>query len=186
MSLTFKYGTMESSKSLLLISQAYNFKQKGKSVIAIKPSLDTRSANIYSRAGLHMIADIVLRPDDNIKLDVIPDLILCDECNFLSANQVDQLRHLALSTHVVCYGLKTDSTLHLFPGSKRLLELADVIEEIKMSCSECSNKSSVNARFRLDSDNNKIIIVDGPQIMVGGCDSYFPLCFSCWSKNKIV
>ena len=193
--LYFYYGPMGSSKTLRLLSTAYDFEEKGIQIMVLKPSLDTRDGKgiIRSRAGLS-------RPCLTIDKDV--DLykaiksysnalaaqfeslrwVIIDECQFLTEEQVDQLSDVVdfLDINVMCYGLRTDFKSRLFPASKRLFELADDIEEVKSTCERGKNKTSINARF----DKNGDIIVDGDQIMVGGDESYRAICRKCW-KDKV-
>lgn len=193
--LYFYYGPMGSSKTLRLLSTAYDFEEKGIQIMVLKPSLDTRDGKgvIRSRAGLS-------RPCLTIDKDV--DLykairsyynalaaqfeslkwVIIDECQFLTEEQVDQLSDVVdfLNVNVMCYGLRTDFKSRLFPASKRLFELADDIEEIKSTCECGENKTSINARFDKDGE----IIIDGDQIMVGGDESYRAICRKCW-KNKV-
>ena len=193
--LYFYYGPMGSSKTLRLLSTAYDFEEKGIQIMVLKPSLDTRDGKgiIRSRAGLS-------RPCLTIDKDV--DLykaiksysnalaaqfeslrwVIIDECQFLTEEQVDQLSDVVdfLDINVICYGLRTDFKSRLFPASKRLFELADDIEEVKSTCECGKNKTSINARF----DKNGDIIVDGDQIMVGGDESYRAICRKCW-KDKV-
>ena len=193
--LYFYYGPMGSSKTLRLLSTAYDFEEKGIQIMVLKPSLDTRDGKgiIRSRAGLS-------RPCLSIDKDV--DLykaiksysnalaaqfeslrwVIIDECQFLTEEQVDQLSDVVdfLDINVMCYGLRTDFKSRLFPASKRLFELADDIEEVKSTCECGKNKTSINARF----DKNGDIIVDGDQIMVGGDESYRAICRKCW-KDKV-
>ena len=193
--LYFYYGPMGSSKTLRLLTTAYDFEEKGIQIMVLKPSLDTRDGKgiIRSRAGLS-------RPCLTIDKDV--DLykaiksysnalaaqfeslrwVIIDECQFLTEEQVDQLSDVVdfLDINVMCYGLRTDFKSRLFPASKRLFELADDIEEVKSTCECGKNKTSINARF----DKNGDIIVDGDQIMVGGDESYRAICRKCW-KDKV-
>ena len=106
--------------------------------------------------------------------------ILVDESQFLTEQQVEELAAIAdnYGINVICYGLRTDFKTQLFPGSKRLFELADSIEEIKSSC-YCNSKTSINARI----DKNKKIVTDGEQIEVGGDDKYVSLCRKCYFEK---
>jgi thymidine kinase len=105
-----------------------------------------------------------------------PCWVLVDEAQFLSAKQVEQLGLVVdnLNINVMCYGLRTDFLSRMFEGSKRLMELADEIDEIKTSCS-CGRKAIVNARF-----HNGEITTEGEQIMIGGNETYVPLCRKCY------
>jgi thymidine kinase len=186
--LYFRYGTMNSSKTTLLLTTAHNYTSLERRAVIIKPSVDTRSGptSVASRCGLSRPADVVVGPDDTL---AIPDVesvacILIDEAQFLSPEQVDQLRQLTRYAPVIAYGLRTDSQVRLFPGSRRLFEVADSIEEVKMICSECTKKSTVNARYCLGEDGTKQIVYDAEQIAIGGEDMYYALCFSCWDKAR--
>ena len=104
------------------------------------------------------------------------DVIIVDECQFLVPEQIDQLRSI-VNDHgvpVLCFGLRTDFQTKLFPGSRRLMELADVIEEIKTMC-DCGAKATVNARI-----NDGYIVTEGAQVVLGGNDSYIAMCHRCY------
>lgn len=193
--LIYYYGSMASSKTLRLLSTAYNFEEKGVQIMVLKPSLDTRDGDniIRSRAGLERKCVMVDKGIDlynavktysNFLSTQFEQLkwVIIDECQFLTEKQVDELSDVVdnLGINVMCYGLRTDFRSKLFQGSKRLFEIADTIEEIKSTC-ECGNrKTSINARF----DENGEIITDGNQVMIGGNETYTALCRKCW-KDKI-
>jgi thymidine kinase len=175
---------MNSSKTANLIMTAHNYKSLNKKVILIKPSIDILSEQINSRAIGDIEVDIVLEPD--VIINDIPNDISCilvDEAQFLSENNVDNLRKLSLKVPVICYGLRTDYRTKLFPGSKRLMELADSIEEIKTVCVECINrKAIINAKFSIV-DNLKTIIYDGEDTPdLGREEKYQAMCWKCWNK----
>ena len=106
--------------------------------------------------------------------------ILVDESQFLTGYQVEQLRAIVdnFDINVMCYGLRTDFQTHLFEGSKRLFELADDIDEMKISCT-CENKAIFNARF----NEFGVIVTDGEQVLIGGEDKYKPICSKCYRKE---
>jgi thymidine kinase len=176
--LYFRYGTMDSAKSLNLLAVAHNYKKQGKRVLLMKPRLDTRfGANVISsRAGLEAEADLqiesdtVLDPRDFAGLDCI----LVDEAQFVPPSVIDDLRRITVDpgVPVICYGLRTDFKTKLFPGSQRLMELADAMEEVKVTCQYCSKKAICNLRFVNGSPT-----VDGPQIQLGADESYAPVCW---------
>lgn len=193
--LFYLYGSMASSKSLRLLSTAYNFEENNVQIMTLKPSLDTRDGEgvIRSRAGLErkciMIDQDVnlykaIKAYRNVLASQFETLkwVIIDECQFLTEEQVDQLSDVVdfLDINVMCFGLRTDFQSKLFPGSKRLFELADDIEEIKSTCGCGDRKTSINARF----DENGDIVTEGAQVMVGGNDKYTAICRKCW-KNKI-
>ena len=184
--LYFRYGTMNSSKTANLLMVAHNYKSQNKKVFCIKPVIDIRfgQQTIASRALPEMItADLILLPDvDEINVPIGTDCVLVDEAQFLSDVNVDALRLLSNTVPVICYGLRTDYKSHLFPGSKRLFELADTIEEIKTVCVNCTKKAIINSKFYTQ-NNKKIIIREGNDLPdLGKEDKYMPLCWFCWTN----
>lgn len=193
--LFFYFGSMASAKSLRLLTTAYNFEEKGVQIMVLKPALDTRDGEgvIRSRAGLERKCIMVdkdvnlykaIKAYKNVLASQLETLkwVIIDECQFLTEEQVDQLSDAVdfLDVNVMCFGLRTDFQSHLFPGSKRLFELADDIEEIKSTCECGERKTSINARF----DENGEIIIEGSQVEIGGNDKYRAICRKCW-KDKV-
>ena len=193
--LFYLFGSMASAKSLRLLTTAYNFEEKGIQIMVLKPALDTRDGEgiIRSRAGFERKCVMIdkeinlykaIKAYRNVLSAQLEQLkwVIIDECQFLTEEQVDQLSDVVdfLDVNVMCFGLRTDFQSHLFPGSKRLFELADDIEEIKSSCECGERKTSINARF----DENGEIITEGSQVEIGGNDKYRAICRKCW-KNKI-
>lgn len=184
--LYFKYGAMGSSKSAQALITQFNYEELGMSVWLIKPSVDTRDGAdiIKSRIGLARSARVIT-PEQNIveEYTKLPkhDVIIADEAQFFTPEQIDQLRSLVDDENlpVLCFGLRTDFQTHFFPGARRLMELADSITEIKTVCS-CGRKATVNARI----DASGRIITEGDQVFLGGNDSYIAMCHKCW-KDKI-
>ena len=184
--LYFKYGAMGSSKSAQALITKFNYEEKGMRVWLIKPSIDTRDGAdiIRSRIGLEAHANIIL-PEDNIvekyRLAESYDVIIADESQFFTPEQIDQLRELVEEENlpVLCFGLRTDFLTNFFPGARRLMELADSLTEIKTVCS-CGRKATVNAR--IDARGN--VVTEGSQVFLGGNDSYIAMCHKCW-KDKI-
>lgn len=184
--LYFKYGTMGSSKSAQALMTKFNYEEKGRCVWLIKPYTDNRGAVtgvVQSRIGISAKAEVISRTDDLYSNFIIglhkdTDVIIADECQFFAPEQIDQLRRI-VDEHdipVLCFGLRTDFQTKLFPGSRRLLEIADSITEIKTICS-CGKKATVNARL----DANGKIITKGDQVFIGGNESYEAMCHKCWS-----
>jgi len=186
---------MASAKSLRLLTTAYNFEEKGVQIMVLKPALDTRDGEgvIRSRAGLERKCIMVdkdvnlykaIKAYKNVLASQLETLkwVIIDECQFLTEEQVDQLSDAVdfLDVNVMCFGLRTDFQSHLFPGSKRLFELADDIEEIKSTCECGERKTSINARF----DESGEIIIEGSQVEIGGNDKYRAICRKCW-KDKV-
>ena len=191
--LYFNYATMNSGKSLQLMSIAHNMDERHIQTFTIKPSIDTRDGEnkIYSRIGISRDCRMFSPEDDlfyliseenggRISCNSYLEWIFVDEAQFLTEEQVDQLSDVVdyLGINVMCYGLRTDFKSRLFPGSKRLFELADTIEEIKSTC-ECGNKTIINAR--VDKDGN--VLKNGPQTLVGGDDRYISICRKCWKRS---
>ena len=182
--LYFKYGAMGSSKSAQALITQFNYEELGMTVWLIKPSVDDRDgANIIrSRIGLQREAQVI-RPDEDIA-DTFArtghaDVIIADEAQFFSPEQIDQLRTLVDERNmpVICFGLRTDFLTHLFPGSRRLFEVADSLTEIKTVCA-CGHKATVNARIA-----GGRIVTEGEQVFLGGNESYVAMCYKCWQEK---
>ena len=185
--LYFKYGAMGSSKTAQALITRYNYEENDLRVWLIKPSADSRDgeAVIRSRIGLEGVAQI-LSPEADV-LEIFRteqlgqcDVIIVDECQFLTEAQIDQLRAIVdeHNVPVMCFGLRTDFQCHLFAGSRRLMEVADTIQEIKTIC-DCGAKATVNAR--IDSEGH--IVTQGEQLFLGGNDSYIAMCHKCWVRG---
>lgn len=186
--LYFRYGAMGSSKTANALMVRYNYIERGKTVLMLKPRTDTRDGEniIKSRIGLQceceIIDDYIIKESyivTNKAVDV--DVVIVDEAQFLSNHQVDWLSNLVDFNHipVICYGLRTDFQGKLFEGSKRLLEVADKIEEIKTIC-WCGRKATFNARLV-----NGQITTDGETIQLGGNESYISLCRRHYKLKQI-
>jgi thymidine kinase len=181
--LYFRYGTMDSAKSMNLLAVAHNYRKQGKRVLLAKPRLDSRFGNhkISSRSGLEADADLLI--DDETVLDPRDfaqlDCVLVDEAQFLPPVVIDDLRRITVDpgVPVICYGLRTDFRTRLFPGAQRLLELADRIEEVKVTCQYCAKKAICNLRFV-----NGTPTVRGPQIQLGADEQYAPVCWSHYDE----
>ena len=183
----FKYGAMGSSKTAQALITKYNYEENDLNVWLIKPSADTRDgANILrSRIGLEAQVDIVTPGTDLVSLYEQTkagkcDVIIVDECQFMGAAQIDQLRFIVneYNVPVMCFGLRTDFQCRLFEGSRRLMEVADTIQEIKTIC-DCGAKATVNARI----DGKGYIVTEGAQVVLGGNDSYIAMCHKCWVRG---
>lgn len=197
--LIFNYGTMNSSKSANLLMTSHTMRKQGKHVILMKPSADIRGGAdmITSRVGLESVVDIVLLPDNSPIDNSFPsgvDIVLIDEAQFLSVENVERIRTLAstLRIPIICYGLLTDYRSKLFPGSQRLVELADSLKEITYDVSpyvgDCcccgENKAIVNSKFMHSDDGGIVVIKKGSSIPdIGAEEKYRPMCWSCWTKN---
>jgi thymidine kinase len=181
--LYFRYGAVGSAKTLNLLAVAHNYKQQNKKTILIKPSLDDRfgKEQIKSRAGLEAKADILVDANTRLLDHDYSDTqcILVDEAQFLPANVIDDLRIISIKyqTPVLCYGLRTDFRSKLFEGAKRLMELADSIEEVKSTCFYCNRKGIMNLKYC-----DGVPTVDGPSVELGSEEKYHPACYPCYDK----
>ena len=183
--LYFKYGAMGSSKTAQALITRFNYLEQGMSVWLIKPSTDTRDGAdiIRSRIGLSCAAQVITPEQDIVAAYSAAgahDVIIADEAQFFTPEQIDQLRELVdrEDLPVLCFGLRTDFRTCFFPGARRLMELADSITEIKTVCA-CGSKATVNARI----DAEGRIVTEGSQILLGGNDSYVAMCHRCWKKK---
>jgi thymidine kinase len=179
--LYFRYGTVGSAKTLNLLAVCHNYRQQGKEVFLIKPELDTRFGRekVRSRAGLEMDADLLVQKESVIAKDLVEGVscVLVDEAQFLSAAIIDQLREITREMDIpaICYGLRTDFKSHLFEGSRRLMEVADSIEEVKSTCYFCNRKSIFNLKHV-----DGVAVKEGPSIQLGAEELYFPVCHRCY------
>ncbi len=185
--LYFKYGAMGSSKTAQALITKYNYEENDMKVWLIKPSADTRdgASTIRSRIGLAAQCEIIT-PEADIHARFLGSqvrrchVIIADEAQFFTEKQIDQLRSIVDQQNipVICFGLRTDFQTRLFPGSRRLMEVADCIEEIKTMC-DCGAKATVNARI-----SDGYIVTEGAQVVLGGNDCYIAMCHRCY-KNGI-
>jgi len=181
--LYFKYGAMGSSKTAQALITKFNYEERGMRVWLIKPSTDSRDGEnmIRSRMGLASEVRVISKSDDICEVFISEakssNVIIADECQFFTKEQIDQLRKITdeFDVPVLCFGLRTDFLTRLFPGSHRLFEVADSITEIKTMC-ECGRKATVNARI----DKNGNIVTEGRQVFLGGNDRYIAMCHKCW------
>ena len=184
--LYFKYGAMGSSKTAQALITKYNYEENDLNVWLIKPSADTRDGaqRLRSRIGLEAQVEAIA-PSVDIYARFLGsharrcDVIIVDECQFMTEKQIDQLRTIVDEHNipVMCFGLRTDFQTRLFPGSRRLMEVADTIQEIKTIC-DCGAKATVNARI-----NDGYIVTEGAQVVLGGNDCYIAMCHKCYVKG---
>ena len=185
--LYFKYGAMGSSKTAQALITKYNYEENDLNVWLIKPSADIRDGAqiLRSRIGLESVVEVI-PPEADIYARFLGgkarlcDVIIVDECQFLTEKQIDQLRSIVDEHNipVMCFGLRTDFQTKLFPGSRRLMEVADTIQEIKTIC-DCGAKATVNARI----DGTGHIVTEGAQVVLGGNDSYIAMCHKCYVRG---
>ncbi len=184
--LYFKYGAMGSSKTAQALITKYNYEENDLNVWLIKPSADTRDGawSLRSRIGLEAEVDVIA-PETDVYAKYLGsrarrcDVIIVDECQFMTPKQIDQLRTIVDEHNipVMCFGLRTDFQTKLFPGSRRLMEVADTIQEIKTIC-DCGAKATVNARI-----SGGYIVTEGAQVVLGGNDSYIAMCHKCYVRG---
>jgi thymidine kinase len=188
--LYFRYGAMNSSKTANLLMVAHNYQSQGKKVLLIKPNIDDRFGKniIKSRSGIEKEANYLLDKEDynlrEIDGSILEktDAILVDEVQFLTTEQINTLRELAKFCPVICYGLRSDYKSQLFEGSKRLMEIADSIEEIKTICNFCNKKAIMNMKYAIVNGIEKSIKNGSDNPELGAEDKYLGVCWECWNK----
>ncbi len=187
--LYFKYGAMGSSKTAQALMCKFNYEQQGFDVLLMKSELDDRDKDekgnivVKSRVGISSSCATFSQKDNifeylkkNNRLGN-KDVLIVDECQFCTKEQINQLKEVTEYIPVLCYGLKTNFKTELFEGSKRLLEIADSIAEIKSVC-KCGRKSTINARWV-----NGKIVTDGDEVVIGGDSTYTGMCYDCFIKQ---
>ena len=185
--LYFKFGAMGCSKTAQALITKFNYEERGMKVFLVKPSTDNRDGATTVRSRIGLQAEAITVPESVDLYDLYKDensdcnVLIVDECQFLHPDQVDQLSRVVMDFDipVLCFGLSTDFLTHLFPGSRRLFEIADSIQEIKSVC-KCGDKATVNAR--LDDDGN--VVFSGDQLCLGGNERYVAMCKKCWLKAR--
>ena len=193
--LYFRYGAMGSSKSANILMVRYNYEERGQYAVLLKPRTDNRDGEheIQSRMGLSAPAEYVdefiqtisgtwnTQNTEYLYHGKKVDAVLVDEAQFLSEDEVDMLSDIVDFYHipVLCYGLRTDFLNHLVPGSRRLMEIADVIEEVPTVC-WCGKRAQCNTRYA-----NGKIVREGAQIMLGSNESYVALCRKHYKEGKL-
>ena len=184
--LYFKYGAMGSSKTAQALITKYNYEENGMQVWLIKPSADTRDGMDILRSRIGLYAQVqVMDPQTDI-YEIFrashqgSHVVIADEAQFFTPQQIDQLRTIVddFAVPVICYGLRTDFMCNLFPGSRRLMEVADSFQEIKTVC-DCGVKATVNARI----DADGYVVTEGAQVVLGGNDSYIAMCHKCYIRG---
>ena len=182
MKLYFKYGAMNSGKTIEILRTAHNYEENGFKVIVVKPSIDKKGGkSIVSRIGSSRVVDYLVSKDQLVSSLIKndnPKVILVDEAELFTKRQIEDLWLLTKERDisVFCYGLKSDFKTLSFPGAKRLFELADKMEEITTLC-ECGEKAMFNLRMI-----NGVPVFDGDQVAIDGFDdvTYVPVCGNCY------
>lgn len=187
--LYFYYGAMGSSKTAQLLINAFNCMERGMNPVLFTSATDTRTSGgcISSRIGLSEKA-VPLSAGDDI-FSIVKDMhrkshvhaVFADEVNLMTVDHVEGMAKIVddLSIPVMAYGIRTDFRTRFFPSTLRLMEIADTIHEIRTLC-HCGNKATVNTRIA-----NGRVVREGPQVMVGGNESYTALCRKCWKKGLL-
>lgn len=183
--LYFRYGAMNSGKSTAVLQVAHNYEERGMKVLIMKPAVDTKGDNkIDTRIGVTREVDVLLNPSErvhNFLTDKI-DCIITDEAQFFTPEQIDEFFEIAVNEDipVICYGIRTDFQRNMFPGSKRLFELAHSLEELKTIC-RCGKKAIFNGR----KVNGKFVF-EGSQVAIDGAGevTYESLCGKCYFEEK--
>ena len=188
--LYFKYGAMGSSKTAQALMCKFNYEQQGFNVLLIKPIIDVRDIEdgeivVKSRIGLS--SPCIVFSDTQNLIDIFNyqkkykdyKIIIVDECQFCTEKQIEELKELSETVTVLCYGLLTDFKTKLFEGSKRLVELADSLQELKSVCT-CGKKANVNARV-VDGK----VVKDGQTVAIEKQNnvSYVAMCYDCFKKQ---
>lgn len=209
--LYFRYGAMNSGKSTSLLQAAYNYEERGQHVLLAKPEIDTKGADqIDSRLGVRRTVDFLISPDADLRSlfaehrgrvraraeDALipesaatgsaPDVacLLIDEAQFLTRAQVDDLLRIVVLDRVpvLAYGIRTDFQTQAFPGSRRLLELAHSLEELKTIC-RCGRKALFNARLV-----GGRFVFDGDQVAIDELSAdrvtYESMCAECYLRES--
>jgi len=201
--LYFRYGAMNSGKSTAMLQAAFNYEERGHRVLLAKPDTDTKGdGRIVSRLGFSREVDFLVDPAADVRSlflrfaghaagpaagspDAAPvpavSALLVDEAQFLSGTQVDDLVRIAIleDVPVLAYGIRTDFQTVAFPGSRRLLEVAHSLEELKTIC-RCGRKAVFNAR-RI----GEAYVFDGDQVAIDGVDvTYEALCGACYLQES--
>jgi thymidine kinase len=193
--LYFRYGAMNSGKSTAMLQAAYNYEERGHRVLLAKPAIDTKGdMGILSRLGVTRDVDFLIAPETDAygtfqqlrertikRYDTDVSALLVDEAQFLTESQVDDLLRIALleGIPVLAYGIRTDFQTVAFPGSRRLLEVAHSLEELKTIC-RCGRKAIFNARTV-----DGVFVFDGAQVAIDGVDvGYESLCGNCYLQES--
>lgn len=193
--LYFRYGAMNSGKSTALLQAAFNYEERDQQVLLAKPHIDTKGDNaIISRLGVTRQVDFTISPTDDVyevfarerarvfeETGLPVSCLLVDEAQFFTEAQVDDLLRIAIveKVPVLAYGIRTDFQTVAFPGSRRLLEIAHSLEELKTIC-RCGRKAVFNARTVGDQ-----FIFDGDQVAIDGVDvGYQSLCGACYLEES--
>lgn len=207
--LYFRYGAMNSGKSTALLQAAYNYEERGQHVLLAKPVIDTKDADrVSSRLGVTRAVDFLIGPHDDVRAlfsthrsrvveraaqALVPEdgtrspdvaCLLIDEAQFLTPAQVDDLLRVAVLDRVpvLAYGIRTDFRTEAFPGSRRLLELAHSLEELKTIC-RCGRKAIFNARLV-----GGRFVFDGDQVAIDELSAdrvtYESMCAECYLRES--
>ena len=187
--LYFKYGVMGSSKTAQALMCKFNYEQVGFDVLLIKPVIDTRDksdGNIIVKSRIGLTSDcLTFDANENLYKFIFginqfkeKSVVIVDEAHFCTKEQINQLKEVSRNIPVLCYGLLTNFKTELFEGSKRLVEIAESLMEIKAVCA-CGKKATVNARFSDDK-----LCLTGEEVVIGGDETYKAMCYNCYNELK--
>lgn len=189
--LYFRYGAMGCSKTANALMVAFNYEEKGLKPLVLKPKMENRDGAkiIKSRIGLSrecaFVEDYIFYDENETFNKVVEyDCIIVDEVQFCTVAQVEMLANIVnkLKVPVICYGLKTDFLLKMFPASQRLWELTNPTEREKLrTVCWCGDGAECNTRL----DENGNVVRSGSQIMLGGNESYTSLCMKHYYAGNI-
>lgn len=186
------YGTMNSGKSASLLMNVYNLREKGYPTLILKPKTDTRDGNLVKSRALGTSYEAMLIDEDDASINHVSSVIEKDRIRFLFIDEAqfiapEAIEHLSMITYkyglrTFFYGLKNSFNNELFEGSKKLIEVADSIREMKSTCDHCGAKATTHLR-KIDGE----YVFDGDQVLVGDTDIYESVCMKCWfsAKNNV-
>lgn len=185
--LVFKFGTMGSSKTAMALMLRFSYIENGKQVLFLKPRVDSRDGATLVKSRVGISAEALTYDKNDCIIDKFwdeildCDILVVDEVQFSTKEQIEEFKIISeeFNKPVFTFGLRTDFQTNLWEGSKRLFELATIIEELSLKC-RCGNSAIVNARF-----NKKGIVYEGKQLELGSNDKYKALCYTCWKKGDL-
>ncbi|MBP2000584.1 thymidine kinase [Paenibacillus shirakamiensis] len=186
--LYFKYGAMNSGKSIEILKVAHNYEEQNKPVLIFTSAVDHRDEVGYVSSRIGMRREAIPIYDDTDIFGIVKGhktkvyCVLVDECQFMNKEGIQQLARIVdeLDIPVMGFGLKNDFQNHLFEGSEQMLIYADKLEEMKTICWFCERKATMNLRV----ENGKPVY-DGEQIQIGGSEAYYPVCRKCHANPPL-
>ncbi|NUP58148.1 MAG: thymidine kinase [Pseudarthrobacter sp.] len=173
--LIFFSGTMDCGKSTLALQMDYNHRARGRGGVRFSRNDRAGESRISSRLGLETDAvevvdttdfweEVMLRRTRGQRVDYL----ICDEAQFYSPQQVEQLAKVVdeIDVDVFAFGITADFRTRLFPGSQRLIELADRVQVLQVEAlCWCGRRATHNARTV-----DGVMVTEGAQVVVGDVD----------------